>query len=163
MLFTICYATTKAMINKPHDGCKKRCHRLGFVSVLTHGPQLDIDVLTVYNAFARLVHHIITIQKYLVGLISDILIILLKLTIHLFFILFFLTCRCARHGVTAYMQQRLCSSPIGGRFVTWQATEMCQSPLFCLNSLTLRAMCGLIDWLVFNANFSNIVTNGFYP
>jgi hypothetical protein len=89
LLFTICYATTKAMINKPHDGCKKRCHRLGFVSVLTHGPQLDIDVLTVYNASARLVHHIITIQKYLVGLISDILIILLKLTIHLFFILFF--------------------------------------------------------------------------
>jgi hypothetical protein len=35
---------------KPHDGCKELCHRLGFVSVLTHGPQLDIDVLKVYNA-----------------------------------------------------------------------------------------------------------------
>jgi hypothetical protein len=32
------------------------CHRLGFVSVLTHGPQLDIDVLKVYNASTRLVH-----------------------------------------------------------------------------------------------------------
>jgi hypothetical protein len=34
------------------------------VSVLTHGPQLDIDVLKVCNASARLVHHITTIQKY---------------------------------------------------------------------------------------------------
>ena len=48
---------------KPHDGCKELCHRLGFVSVLTHGPQLDIDLLMVYNASARLVHHITTIQK----------------------------------------------------------------------------------------------------
>jgi hypothetical protein len=29
---------------KPHDGCKELCHRLGFVSVLPHGPQLDIDI-----------------------------------------------------------------------------------------------------------------------
>jgi hypothetical protein len=38
-------------------------------------------------------------------------IILLKLTIHffIFLLLFFLTCRCARHGVTAYMQLRLCA------------------------------------------------------
>jgi hypothetical protein len=42
---------------KRHDGCKKLGHRLGFVSVLTHGPQLDIDVLKVYNASARLVRH----------------------------------------------------------------------------------------------------------
>ena len=62
---------------KPHDGCKKLCHRLGFVSALTHGPQLDIDVLKVCNASARLVHHIITIQQLLVRLISDILIILI--------------------------------------------------------------------------------------
>jgi hypothetical protein len=66
---------------KPHDGCKKlpsfAGHRLGFVSVLTHGPQLDIDVLRVYNASARLVHHMISIQKLLVRLISDILIILI--------------------------------------------------------------------------------------
>jgi hypothetical protein len=48
---------------KPHDGCKEICHRLGFVSVLTHGPQLDIDVLKVYNASARHDHHIIIIQK----------------------------------------------------------------------------------------------------
>ena len=48
-----------------------------FVSVLTHGPQLDIDVLKVYNVFARLSHHIISIQKLLVRLISDILIILI--------------------------------------------------------------------------------------
>jgi hypothetical protein len=34
------------------------CHRLGFVSVLTHGSQLDIDVLRVYSASARRVHHI---------------------------------------------------------------------------------------------------------
>jgi hypothetical protein len=39
------------------------CHRLGFVSVLTHGQQLDIDILKVYNASALLVHHMITIQK----------------------------------------------------------------------------------------------------
>jgi hypothetical protein len=62
---------------KPHDGSKKLCHCLGFVSVLTHEPQLDIDVLKVYNASARLVHHIIIIQKLLVRLISDILIILI--------------------------------------------------------------------------------------
>ena len=62
---------------KPRGGCKKRCHRIGFVSVLTHGPQLDIDVLKAYNASARLVHHIITIQQLLVRLISDILIILI--------------------------------------------------------------------------------------
>ena len=62
---------------KPRDGCKKLCHRIGFVSVLTHGPQLDIDVLKAYNASARLVHHIITIQQLLVRLISDILIILI--------------------------------------------------------------------------------------
>jgi hypothetical protein len=53
------------------------CHRLGFVSVLTYGPQLDIDVLKVYNAYARLAHHIITIQRLLVRLNSDILIILI--------------------------------------------------------------------------------------
>jgi hypothetical protein len=47
------------------------CHRLGSVSVLTHGPQLDIDVLKVYNASARLVHHIISIQKILVRLILE--------------------------------------------------------------------------------------------
>ena len=62
---------------KPHDGCKKLCHRLGFVSVLTHGPHLDIDILKVYNASARLVQHIITIQQVLVRLINDILIILI--------------------------------------------------------------------------------------
>jgi hypothetical protein len=50
---------------------------VAFVSVLTHGPQLNIDVLKVYNASARLVHHIIIIQKLLVRLISDILIILI--------------------------------------------------------------------------------------
>ena len=95
---------------KPHDGCKKLCHRFGFVSVLTHEPQLDIDVLKVYNESARHVHHIITIQQLLVRLISDILIILLKVTKHFYFIFlfhFFLTFRCARHGVTAYMQLRL--------------------------------------------------------
>jgi hypothetical protein len=48
---------------KPHDGCKELCHRLGFVSVQAHGPQLDIDVLKVYNASARLVHHITNKQK----------------------------------------------------------------------------------------------------
>jgi hypothetical protein len=63
---------------KPHDGYKKLCHRLGFVSVLTHGPQLDIDVLKVYNASSRHVDHIIIIQKLLVRLISDILIILIN-------------------------------------------------------------------------------------
>jgi hypothetical protein len=52
---------------KPHDGCKKLCHRLGFVSVLTHGPQLDIDVLNVYNASARLVHHNYKIKTYHAG------------------------------------------------------------------------------------------------
>jgi hypothetical protein len=62
---------------KPHDGCKKLCHRLGSVSVLTHEPQLDIDVLKVYNASARLVHHIAIIQKLLVRLISNKLIILI--------------------------------------------------------------------------------------
>ena len=62
---------------KLHHGCKKLCHRLGFVSVLTHGPQLDIDVLNVYNAPARLVHHIITIQQLLVRHISDILTIMI--------------------------------------------------------------------------------------
>jgi hypothetical protein len=30
---------------KPRDGCKKLCHRIGFVSVLTHGPQLDIGTI----------------------------------------------------------------------------------------------------------------------
>jgi hypothetical protein len=39
------------------------CHRFDFVSVIMHGPQLDIDVLKVYNASARLVHHIITTKK----------------------------------------------------------------------------------------------------
>ena len=48
---------------KPHDGFKELCHRLGFVSVLTHGQQLDIDVLNEYTASVRVVHHIITIQK----------------------------------------------------------------------------------------------------
>jgi hypothetical protein len=38
---------------KPHDGCKELCHCLGFVSVVAHGPQLDIDVLNVYNACAQ--------------------------------------------------------------------------------------------------------------
>ena len=62
---------------KPHDGCKKPGHRLGFVSILTHGPQLDIDVLMVYKASTRLVHQIITTQQLLVRLISDILILLI--------------------------------------------------------------------------------------
>ena len=101
------------------------CHRLGFVSVLTHEPQLDIDVLKVYSASARLVHHIITIQKLLVRLISDILIRLLKVIIHFFlnFISFFLTCRCARHGVTAYMQLRLCTT-------FWCQLSKCIDPLY---------------------------------
>jgi hypothetical protein len=111
---------------KPHDGCKKLCHRLGFVSALTHGPQLDIDVLKVYHASARLVQHIITIQKLLVRLISDILIILLKLTIHFFFFHFFLTCRCARHGVTAYMQLRLC---IGSCISNYHAITITSAPV----------------------------------
>ena len=74
---------------KPHGGYKKLYHRLGFVSVLTHEPQLDIDVLKVYNESARHVHHIITIQQLLVRLISDILIILLKVTKHFYFIFLF--------------------------------------------------------------------------
>jgi hypothetical protein len=92
------------------------CHRLGFVSVLTHGPQLDIDVLKICNASVRLVHHNChnyhtKVTKYVLLVIyinyTD-LIRLLKVPIIFFYFISFLTSRCARHGVTAYMQLRLC-------------------------------------------------------
>ena len=60
MLCKICSAITKAMINWNAwwmQETARLCHRLGFVSVLTHGPQLDIDVLKICNASVRLVHH----------------------------------------------------------------------------------------------------------
>jgi hypothetical protein len=47
------------------------------VDKLTDDHVATIYVLTVYNAYARLVHHIIIIQRLLVRLISDILIILI--------------------------------------------------------------------------------------
>ena len=60
VLCKICYANTKAMIN-----WNRMMDARNFVIalVLTHGPHLDIDVLKVYHASARLVHRIITIQK----------------------------------------------------------------------------------------------------
>jgi hypothetical protein len=113
---------------KPHDGCQELCHRLCFVSVLTHttGYQRLKGIQCVRSTCPSHNYHTkVTI--------SDILIILLKLTIH-----FFLTCQCARHGVTAYMELRLCLTP-PCHICPFQE-RICISIFFVFNDLRLEVI-----------------------